>query len=216
MEHAAADEAVAKKKSLTAREQLRPDVVQARAQFFAEQLADVPLQNVVVLDESHATTTFTRLRGRCPRGRRLKAYVPAGHWKRLTMIAAITVQGMLAAASIDAATDADVFRSFLQDVLAPTLRPGLVVVMDNLSSHKVQGVRRIIEQAGCRLVYLPPYSPDFSPIEPIWGKVKQHLRSTEAREPSTLTAAIQSAFQAITATDCHGCFKDCGYTLWLE
>ena len=148
MEHAASDEAHAQKKSLIATEQLRSDVAQARADFFARQLADVPLNNVVVLDESYATTTFTRLRGRCPRGQRLVARVPAGHWKTLTMIAAVTVQGVLAAASIDAATDADVFRTFIKQVLVPALPAGMVVVMDNLAAHKVSGIREAIEAAG--------------------------------------------------------------------
>jgi transposase len=166
---------------LIAREQERPDVVLARDNFFAEQLKDVPLKDVVVLDESYATTQFTRLRGRCPRHERLIAPVPHGHWKTLTMLAAITIEGVLAAASIDAATDSEVFTVFIRDVLVPTLRPGMVVVMGNLAAHKIAAIGRAIEQAKCRLVYLPPYSPDFSPIENIWSKVKQSLRSRAAR-----------------------------------
>lgn len=205
-----------KKKSLIASEQLRPDVAQARDVFFAEQLKDVPLKDVVVLDESYATTTFTRLRGRCPRNQRLKARVPGGHWKRLTIIAAITVQGMLCASTINASTDAEVFRSFVNEVLVPNLRPGMVVVMDNLSSHKVTGIRDAIEAIGCRLIYLPPYSPDLSPIEPTWSKVKQRLRSIAARDVATLHDAIGMALNEVTAKDCLGCFTDCGYTLHLK
>jgi transposase len=216
VEHAATDEALAQKKSLTASEQLRPDVADARDRFFAERLADVPLGDVVVLDESYATTTFTRLRGRCPRDRRLVSHVPAGHWKTLTMIAAITVEGVLAAASIDAPTDADVFRTFIDQVLVPTLRPGMVVVMDNLAAHKVSGIRDSIERAGCRLVYLPPYSPDLSPIENVWSKVKQSLRTAGARDVPTLMQAIDHALAAVTASDTHGCFSACGYTLHLK
>ena len=216
MEHATADEAVAKKKSLIAREQQRPDVVLARDNFFAEQLKDVPLKDVVVLDESYATTQFTRLRGRCPRHERLIAPVPHGHWKTLTMLAAITIEGVLAAASIDAATDSEVFTVFIRDVLVPTLRPGMVVVMDNLAAHKIAAIGRAIEQAKCRLVYLPPYSPDFSPIENIWSKVKQSLRSRAARVIPALGEAITAALAAVTPTDCHDCFAACGYTLHLE
>lgn len=216
MEHFAAHEVVAKKKSVIAREQQRPDVAAARACFFAEQLKAVPLEQVVVLDESYATTQFTRLRGRCPRQQRLIAPVPHGHWKTLTMIAAITVQGMLAAASVDAATDTDVFVTFLREALVPALRPGMVVVMDNLATHKVAAVRQAIESAQCRLVYLPPYSPDLSPIENIWSKVKQILRSTAARAIPLLGQAIQTAFAAVTPQDCHACFMACGYTLHLE
>lgn len=168
---------------------------------------------MVVLDESYATTTFTRLRGRCPRHQRLKAHVPGGHWKRLTILAAITVQGVLCASTIDAATDADVFRLFVNDVLAPSLRPGTVVVMDNLSSHKVAGIVHAIEKAGCRVVYLPAYSPDLSPIEPTWSKVKQKIRTIGARNVDGLHDAIGHALASITSDDCLGCFNDCGYSL---
>lgn len=189
---------------------------QARDNFFAQQLKDVPLENVVVLDESYATTVFTRLRGRCPVSQRLKQPVPAGHWKRLTILAAITVTGVLAAASINAATDAQVFGSFVRDCLAPALRPGMVVVMDNLSSHKVAAVREAIEAAHCRLVFLPPYSPDYSPIENIWSKAKSVLRMLEARTLEDLEVAVTLALQEVTATDCRNCFDDCGYSLHLK
>ena len=187
----------------------------ARANFFADQLKGVPLDKVVVLDESYATTTFTPLRGRCPRHERLYASVPAGHWKRLTILAAITTAGVLGAMTVDASTDAAVFVAFVDQVLVPRLTPGMTVVMDNLSSHKVAAVARLIEQAGCRVVYLPPYSPDYSPIEPIFSKVKGHLRRTEAGDVPTLEAAIGEALKTITATDCRNCYDDCGYTLHL-
>jgi transposase len=216
VEHAAANEAVAKKKSLIASEQQRPDVALSRGNFFAEQLKEVPLKDVVVLDESYATTQFTRLRGRCPRVQRLIAPVPHGHWKTITMLAAITIEGVLAAASIDAATDGEIFTSFIREVLVPALRPGMVVVMDNLPAHKVVAVRQAIETAQCRLVYLPPYSPDFSPIENIWSKVKQSLRTTAARAIPALGDAITAAMTAVTPKDCYGCFEACGYTLHLK
>ena len=173
----------------------------------------MPLSDVVVLDESYATTKFTRLYGRSPRGVRLVGRVPHGHWKLLTIIAAMTVQGVLAAATIDASTDGDVFGSFIREVLVPSLRPGQVVVMDNLAAHKVAGIRSAIEAAGCRVVYLPPYSPDFSPIEPMWSKVKQALRTTAARTLDTLGDAIAAALKAVTTSDCRGYFGHCGYTL---
>jgi transposase len=214
--HAEADEAVAKKKSLIAREQQRPDVALARANFFAEQLKDVPLKDVVVLDESHATTQFTRLRGRCPRHERLNAPVPHGHWKTLTMLAAITIEGVRAAASIDAATDSEIFIAFIRDVLIPTLRPGMVVVMDNLPAHKIAAIGKLIEGAQCRLVYLPPYSPDLSPIENIWSKVKQFLRSVAERTVPALGDAITHALASVTPGDCYNCFNACGYTIRLR
>jgi transposase len=216
VDDAAADEADAKKKSVIASEQSRPDVVDARERFFVEQLKDVPLADVVVLDESYATTTFTRLRGRCPRNQRLKESVPAGHWKTLTLLAAITVAGVLTAATVNAATNAEVFGAFTTQCLVPALRPGMVVVMDNLSAHKVAGIREAIESAGCRLVYLPPYSPDMSPIENIWSKAKNLLRTTAARTVDELADAVAAALSAVTAQDCHGCFAACGYTLHLE
>lgn len=167
----------------------------------------------MVLDESYATTTFTRLRGRCPRHQRLKAHVPGGHWKRLTILGAITIEGVLCAATIDASTDAEVFRLFVNEVLVPSLRPGRVVVMDNLAAHKVAGIVEAIENAGCRVVYLPAYSPDFSPIEPTWSKVKQMLRTIGARDVPSLHEAIGQALERITPADCLGCFNDCGYSL---
>ena len=185
----------------------------ARAAFFAEQVKDVPLQDIVVLDESYATTKFTRLRGRARRGVRLRCSLPHGHWKLLTVIAAMTLRGVQAAMTIDAATDTDVFAAFVEQVLVPTLRPGQVVIMDNLAAHKVGWVLEHIERAGCRVVFLPPYSPDFSPIEPMWSKVKQLLRGVAARTVDALQAAVGVALSAITESDCRGYFKHCGYTL---
>jgi transposase len=179
-------------------------------------LKDVPLKDVVVLDESYATTQFNRLRGRCPRQERLIASVPHGHWKTLTMLAAMTIHGILAAASIDAATDSEVFTLFIREVLVPALKPGMVVVMDNLAAHKIAAIREAIEQASCRLVYLPPYSPDLSPIENVWSKFKQSLRSTAARAVPALGDAITASFAAVTPADCYNCFQACGYTIHLK
>lgn len=187
-------------------------MAQAREEFF-EQIKDVPLQDLVVLDESYATTKFTRLRGRAPRGVRLRSSVPHGHWKLLTVIAAMTLRGVQAAMTIDAATDTDVFAAFVGQVLVPTLRPGQVVIMDNLASHKVGWIVEMIERAGCRVVFLPPYSPDFSPIELMWSKVKQLLRSAAARTVDALQIAVGTALTAITPADCRGYFEHCGYTL---
>ena len=105
------------------------------------------------------------------------------------------------------------FTAFIEQVLLPTLRPGQVVIMDNLAAHKIVGVRQLIEGAHCRLIYLPPYSPDLSPIEPMWSKVKQLLRSTAARTVDALQTAVGEALAAVTARDCHGYFDHCGYTL---
>lgn len=189
---------------------------EARATFFAERLKDVPLSDVVVLDESYATTTFTRPRGRCPVHQRLRQHIPGGHWKRLTILGAITVGGVVAAATTVSSTDADAFRTFVRDCLVPSLRPGMVVVMDNLAAHKVAGVAEALETAGCRAVYLPPYSPDMSPIEPIWSKAKSVIKSLEARTVDDLEAAVTLALEQVTAEDCRNCFADCGYSLHLK
>jgi transposase len=186
-------------------------VAEARRTFF-EQVKDVPLADVVVLDESYATTKFTRLRGRARRGARLRAPVPHGHWKLLTVIAAMTVKGVLTAMTVDAATDADVFGAFVERCLVPALRPGQVVVMDNLAAHKVAWIVRRIEAAGCRVAFLPPYSPDLSPIEPMWSKVKQLLRTAAARTVDALQDAVGDALAAVTESDCRGYFEHCGYT----
>jgi len=187
--------------------------VRDRREAWHGRLKDVPLDRLVVIDESAASTNMARLRGRCPGGERLVAAVPHGHWKVLTMIAAMTVRGVLAAVTVDAATDGEIFLHFVTGALAPALRPGDVVVLDNLQAHKVKGVREAVEAAGATLLYLPPYSPDLSPIEPMWSKVKQGLRSIAARTVDALQEAVTAALQSITPADCEGFFRHCGYTL---
>lgn len=174
-------------------------------------MRDVDLQRLVFLDESGSQTSMTRTRGRAPRGQRVVAKVPAGHWKIVTMISAIRTSGPFASASIVGATDSDVFRTYVRDVLAPRLRPGDVVVMDNLTPHKAAGVRQAIESVGAELRYLPPYSPDFNPIENMWSKVKANLRSLAARSIESLHDAIGLALATVTPSDCIGFFRHCGY-----
>lgn len=154
---------------------------------------------------------MTRTRGRAPKGQRVIAKVPGGHWKIVTMISAIRTCGPFAAASIIGATDSDVFRAYVREILAPQLRRGDVVVMDNLTPHKAQGVREAIESAGAELRYLPPYSPDFNPIENMWSKVKGKLRSIAARSIDSLHDAIGTALATVTPDDCIGFFRHCGY-----
>jgi transposase len=176
-------------------------------------LKDIPLENLVVIDESCAVTNMTRTRGRCLRSDRLVSVVPHGHWKVLTLIAAMTLGGVQTAVTVNAPCDGEIFRHFIHDALVPTLRPGQIVIMDNLQSHKVSGIRQAIEATGARLLYLPPYSPDLSPIEPMWSKVKQKLRSLAARTVEALGQAVQEALATITASDCQGFFRHTGYTL---
>lgn len=133
------------------------------------------------LDESAAKTNMTRVRGRCPRGERLRFACPHGHWRTTTMISSMRLDGSTACMTIDGATDAEVFRAYVSEVLIPTLREGDIVVMDNLTPHKNEETLSLIEMAGASVLFLPPYSPDLNPIEKMWSKVKQALRSLEAR-----------------------------------
>jgi transposase len=165
----------------------------------------------VFLDESGAQTSMARTRGRAPKGERVVAKVPGGHWHIVTMISAVRTSGPFAAASIVGATDSDVFRAYVREVLVPQLRPGDVVMMDNLAPHKAAGVREAIESAGAELRYLPPYSPDFNPIENVWSKVKGRLRSLAARTVDSLHDAIGAAVATVTPNDCVGFFQHCGY-----
>jgi len=159
---------------------------------------------------------MTRLRGRAPRGERLVDKTPHGHWKTTTLIAALGVTGMRCSTVVDGAVNGDVFEAFVAQVLAPELRSGDVVIMDNLSSHKRQRVREIIEQAGARLVFLPPYSPDLNPIEMIFAKVKQLLRSLACRTRDVLWKTMQSVLDHVTPTDAFNCYEHCGYTLQMD
>jgi len=154
---------------------------------------------------------MTRTRGRCRIGQRLVSALPQGHWKILTTIGALSLRGIVAAVTVDAPTDAEIFRMFVTESLLPVLRPGNIVVMDNLQPHKASGVREAIESVHASLLYLPPYSPDFNPIEPAWSKIKSRLRAIAARTVDALGDAIQEALTLITHADACGFFNHCGY-----
>lgn len=159
---------------------------------------------------------MTRLRGRSPRGQRLIDKTPHGHWKTTTLIAALGIGGMRCSTVVDGAVNGDVFEAFVEQVLVPELQSGDVVIMDNLSSHKRQRIRELIEGAGARLVFLPPYSPDLNPIELIFAKVKQLLRSLACRTRESLWESMQSVLDQVTSTDALNCYKHCGYTLQMD
>jgi len=159
---------------------------------------------------------MTRLRGRAPRGERLVDKTPHGHWKTTTLIAALGISGMRCSTVVDGAVNGDVFEAFVEQVLVPELRAGDVVIMDNLSSHKRQRVRELIEAAGARLVFLPAYSPDLNPIEMIFAKVKQLLRSMACRTRDALWRTMQSVLDKVTSTDAQNCYKHCGYSLRMD
>ena len=149
-------------------------------------------------------------------GQRLIAKAPHGHWKTTTLIAALGIERMQCSTVVDGAVNADVFEAFVEQVLAPQLRPGDLVVMDNLSSHKRTRTRELIEDRGAQLVFLPPYSPDLNPIEMIFAKIKHALRSLACRTREALWHAMQSVLEQVSANDVYNCFHQCGYTLRLD
>ena len=165
------------------------------------------------LDESGAKTNMTRLRGRAPRGRRLHAAAPCGRWQSTTMISSIRLDGTTACMHLPGAADTAAFVTYIEQVLCPTLKPGDIVVMDNLSVHKSPEVERLVRSVGAEVRFLPAYSPDLNPIEKMWSKIKNVLRSLEARTPEQLGEAISIAFSKVTAKDAMGWFASCGYSI---
>ena len=166
---------------------------------------------LVFVDESGANTQMTRRYGRCRIGQRLVGRVPHGHYQTTTMIAAVRLAGPQAPWLFAGALDGELFLAWVKQGLAPCLQPDDVVILDNLATHKVAGVREAIAAVGARLEYLPPYSPDFNPIEPMWSKVKAGLKSREPRNARQLLRAASAAFATVTTTDCHGFFLHAGY-----
>jgi transposase len=187
--------------------------VKAQRESWFEQFADVTLDRLVFVDEFGASTQMQRTHGRAPRGQRVVSKVPHGHWKSISTIAAMTTRGMTACASFDGATDAELFALFAREALAPTLRPGQIVVLDNLAAHKTPLVKRLIEETGATLLPLPPYSPDYNPIEQAISKVKGILRSLARREVKGLFAAIREALGSITADDAIAFMRHSGYAI---
>ena len=155
---------------------------------------------------------MTRLRGRAQRGQRVHAASPQGHWQTTTMLGALRLNGSVACMTIEGAADTEVFRAYVREVLIPTLRRGEVVIMDNLSPHKNELTLWLLAQAGVEVLFLPPYSPDLNPIEKMWSKVKNCLRSAEGRTSATLVQAVGAALTRITSQDAMNWFASCGYS----
>lgn len=166
---------------------------------------------LVFIDETWAATNMTRQRGRCPRGERLVAAVPHGHWKTSTFVAALRTTGLTAPLVLDGAMNGEAFRAYVEQILVPTLVPGDIVVMDNLASHKVAGIREAIEAAGARLLYLPPYSPDLNPIEQSFSKLKTLIRKAAARTREALWNAIGRFVGRFAPRECANYFANAGY-----
>jgi transposase len=184
-----------------------------RREVFLQRLRAIAPERLIFLDESGVSTQMTRRYARAERGVRVHETTPEGNWKILTILGAMSLRGMIATMTVEAATDAEIFLAYLDHVLCPALRPGDVVVLDNLSSHKVAGVRDRIEGAGAELLYLPPYSPDFNPIEKAWAKLKQLLRAAKARTAEALEQAIAELLPAIRPQDAKAWFRTPFHTL---
>jgi transposase len=165
---------------------------------------------LVFIDETWAETNMARAHGYAQRGDRLVCPVPYGHWHTTTFVGALTTRGFIAPMVVDGAVNGAVFQAYVDQVLVPELRRGDVVVMDNLASHAVAGVRRAIEGAGCRLLVLPPYSPDLNPIEPAFAKLKALLREAAERTVDGLWAAIGRLLDRFTRRECRNYFRHCG------
>jgi len=187
-------------------------VVEERAAY-GRKLAAITPDRLIFLDESGVSTNMTRDYARAPRGERACGTVPDS-WRHVTLLGALAQDGLAAMMSIEAATSTPVFLAFLDQVLLPELarsRPGATIIMDNLSVHKSSHVRARIEAAGCRLEYLPRYSPDLNPIEPCWSKLKALLRAKEARSVEALDCELPGILATISAQDAQAWFRHCGY-----
>lgn len=165
------------------------------------------------VDESGVNLALTRLYGRAPTGERVIGSAPQNYGPNVTVLGALDAHGLHAVMTVDGATDTDVFRTYVKRVLGPTLAPGDIVVLDNLRAHKAVGIQQAIARRGARLLYLPPYSPDLSPIEACWSKLKTALRKAKARTREALETAIAHAMATVTNADAHGWFRHCGYAL---
>jgi transposase len=193
-----------------AAEQDRPDVAAQREQWRAGQ-ATLDVEKLVFVDETWVSTNMSRRYGRAPRGERLIGSVPHGHWKTTTFVAALRAGGMTAPLVIDGAMNGDWFVAYVEQLLVPTLKPGDVVVMDNLSSHKRVRVRQAIEEAGGTLLFLPPYSPDLNPIEQAFAKLKALLRKAGERTVEGLWSFLGQALDLFAPEECRNYLRHCGY-----
>ena len=182
-----------------------------RRQTWSEAQRDLDPQRLVFIDETWASTNMARRHGRAPRGERLRCGVPHGHWKTTTFVAALRLTGMVAPMVLDGPINGESFQAYVEQFLAPTLKRGDVVVMDNLGSHKGAGVRAAIEAVGARLLYLPPYSPDFNPIENAFAKLKALLRKAAKRTRESLWTAIGALIPTFTPSECANYFAAAGY-----
>lgn len=203
-------ETQSQKKTLIAAEQDRPDVARRRAQWTRYRQRIDP-SRLVFIDETWTKTNMAPLRGWAPRGQRLKAKVPHGRWQTMTFLAALRHDRITAPWFIDGPINGEAFQLYVEKVLVPTLRPGDIVIMDNLGSHKGKAVRRAIRAAGARLFFLPKYSPDLNPIEQFFAKFKHWLRNAAQRTIDTVYHAIGPILDTVTPAECANYFMNAGY-----
>lgn len=182
-----------------------------RRQEWFEGQVDLDPERLVFIDETWASTNMARLHGRTPKGERLRAGIPHGHWKTTTFVAGLRLTGMMATMVLDGPINRDAFQAYVEQVLVRELRPGDIVIMDNLSSHKGNAIRQAIEAAGARLLFLPPYSPDFNPIENAFAKLKALLRAAAERTVDALWTTIGSLIDRFTPDECANYFAAAGY-----
>ena len=195
---------------MVAGERDRPDVVRRRAQWRKYQNKIEP-ERLVFVDETWTKTNMAPLRGWGPRGRRIKAKVPYGHWNTTTFLAALRLDRIEAPWLLEGPINGETFQVYVERVLVPTLRPGDIVIMDNLGSHKGKAVRRAIRAAGARLFYLPKYSPDLNPIEQFFAKLKHWLRKAAKRSIEAVYTAIGPILNTVTSAECANYFANAGY-----
>lgn len=184
--------------------------------IWREQAKKLNSSNLVFLDECGSNIALTRLYARAPKGKRAKGTIPRNRRKNVTLLASLSLAGIGETMLIEGAANAQIFEIYIEQILAPSLKKGQVIIMDNLSIHKGQRVRELIEARGCRLLFLPAYSPDFSPIEETFSKLKAVLRRAGARTHEALQEAIAAALLTVTATDASGWFQHCGYAPAVE
>jgi len=195
---------------VVAGERDRPDVARRRAQW-AKYQDRIDPSRLVFIDETWTKTNRAPLRGWGPRGSRVIAKVPHGHWQTTTLLAALRHDRIDAPWLLEGPIDGESFHLYVEKILVPTLRPGDIVIMDNLGSHKGNAIRRLIRSAGAKLLFLPKYSPDLNPIEQVFAKLKHLLRKAAARTVETVCAAVGELLGAFTKQECANYFKNSGY-----
>ena len=198
------------KKTLKASEQEREDIKQQR-EHWQEFQKIVESGSLVFLDEAGVKTNMTRLYGRASKGKRCHDNAPDGRWETVAILSSIRLDAETQSVMFDGAVDRKMFDAYIEEILAPSLHPGDIVIMDNLSSHKSERAKKAVESKSATCMFLPAYSPDFNPIEKMWSKVKQLLRGLKARTREELFDAVAKALSMVNADDAQGWFKSCGY-----